>query len=75
MQRHLSHRRGKLGPVADAAEMSAVAQADHRDSRFRRFRRAEAARELAHHLPEAAIAVDDRDGVALEYDRRRLIGF
>ena len=75
MQRHLACRGGELGPVANPAEMAAVTQADHRDSAFRRFRRPEAARELPDHLPEAAITIDDRDGVALEYDRRRLIRF
>ena len=55
--------------------MPAVAQAHHRDARLCGLRDAELACEFADDLPEATVAVDDRDRVALENDRRRLIGF
>ena len=74
MQRHLARGGGDLGPVAETSEVTAVAQTDHRDAGLRRFRDAEAGCELAHHLAEAAIAVDDRERVAVEHDRRRRIG-
>ena len=56
-------------------EVPAVAQADHRDARLRapsrcRARVANSPIDLA----EAAVAVDDRDRVAVEHDRRRRVG-
>jgi hypothetical protein len=74
MQRYLPRGGGDLGPVAEASQVTAIAKANHRDAGLRRFRDAEARRELADDLPEAAIAVDDRERVAVENDRRRRIG-
>ena len=75
MQRHLISFGGELGPVADAPQMPAVAQTHQRDPGLRRFSDPDLAREFAHDLTEAPIAIDDRDRVAVEDDGRNLIGF
>ena len=71
VERHLPRRGGDLGPVAETSEVAAIAQADHRDARLRGLRDAEAGRELADDLAEPAVAIDDRQRVAVENDRRR----
>ena len=71
VQRHLACGGGHLRPIADAPEMPAVAQTDHREPALRGLGDAELRCEFTDHLPEAAVAVDDRDRVGLERDRRR----
>ena len=73
MQRHLAFGRRQFRPVADAAEMAAIAQSDHCNAALGRLGGSGLAGELTHHLTEAAIAVDDRYGVAFENNRRSLI--
>src|SRR5438552_1307100 len=73
MQRHLSLRRGELGPVADPPQMSAVTQADHGNSALGGLSGPKVAGEFADDLPKAAITVDDGHRVAIEHDARRLV--
>src|SRR5260221_436598 len=74
VQRHLALRGRHLGPVAQPPEMAAIAQAHHRYAGLRGLGNAEPCRELADHLAESAIAVDDRERVAVEHDRRIGVG-
>src|SRR5436189_3388301 len=73
MQRHLARVSRHFGPIAKAAEMPAVAKADHRDPFLRGLPDAKLGRIFADHLSKSAIAIDDRERVRIEYQRRRLI--
>jgi hypothetical protein len=72
--RHLPRVRRHVGPIANATQVAAVGEANHRDPLLRRLADTGACGELADHLAEAAMAVDDRDRVALEHDARRRFG-
>ena len=74
VQRHLARLGGHVRPIADPSQVTDVAQADHRNAFLARLGDAELRSELAGDLPEAAIAVDDGDRVAVEDDGGRRVG-
>src|SRR5262249_20134211 len=68
VERDLARARRLLGPVADPAQVPRVPQRDDRDTVSLAPGDAQPHRLLAHHLAEAALAVDDRQHLVLEDD-------